>query len=234
MEGAKPHSGHPDMKLRIEKQRLRAMTAFEVLVVVVCVLILAVLLLRSLITYETPAYRINCVSNLKQINLTFRIWEGDNNNQYPMSMSVTNGGGKELIEAGDVGGFLRVAFSNDWANGLITARILVCPADHSRTIATKWNDLNGSHISYFFSPDASKQYPRMILDGDDNLVVDGTPVKSGLIKFPPNAPIAWSGTRHRFCGNIGFVDGSVVEESTIGLEKAFLRTGLATSRIAIP
>lgn len=213
------------------------MTALEVLVVV-CVLILAVLLLRSFIIHKTPAYRMNCVSNLKQINLTFRIWEGDNNNQYPMSVSVTNGGGKELIKAGDVGGFLRIAFSNDWANELITAKILVCPADHSRTIATKWKDLNGSHISYFFSPDASGQYPQMILDGDDNLVIDGTPVNSGLIEFPPNAPIAWSGTRHKFCGNIGLADGSVEAESAAGLQNAIRSstngTQFPTCRIAIP
>src|SRR5215469_6033432 len=91
------------MKLRLQKQRNRGMTFPELLVVIAVLAILAVVIFpvfaRRLRGYNGG---INCVSNLKQVNLSFRIWEGDNNNQYPMAVSVTNGGAMEAVATGDV------------------------------------------------------------------------------------------------------------------------------------
>lgn len=61
------------------------MTSIQVLVVVGCVIILATILLPILASSRRHTNRIYCVSNLKQINLAFRIWEGDHSNQYPMA-----------------------------------------------------------------------------------------------------------------------------------------------------
>lgn len=212
------------------------MTVFEVLVVVVCVLILAAVFLTLFAGQNAPdnrarrAWRINCVSNLRQVNIALRIWEGDNNDQYPMAVSVTNGGGREYFESGNVGAFLQ-AVSND----LTTTKILVCPADQNRTYAANWNDLDRSHISYFFGADATNENdPKLVLDGDDNLIVGGMPVKSGMLELSTNTPVSWSGERHVHVGNVGFADGSVAEELPNGLAEAFRRTGLATNRIVIP
>jgi hypothetical protein len=41
--------------------------------------------------------KIRCVNDLKQVGIAFRLWEGDNNDKYPMAVSVTNGGAMELI-----------------------------------------------------------------------------------------------------------------------------------------
>jgi len=233
MEGAKPHSGHPDMKLRIEKQRLRAMTALEVLVVVVCVLVLIAMLLPILASSRRRASRINCVSNLKQVNLSLRIWAGDNNNQYPMSVSITNGGGMEAINAGNPDRCFQVI-----SNEICTTMIFVCPCDPDRTFATNFDELNGSHISYFLSVDARETYPQMILDGDDNFAVNGKPVNSGILDLSSNPGIAWSGNRHRYVGNIGLADGSVEQQSLTGLQNTIQYstngTPFPTCRIAIP
>jgi hypothetical protein len=121
---------------------------------------------------------------------------------------------------------------------LSTPKVLVCPNDPDHTFATDWSNLDGSHISYFVSPDAKEEYPQMILDGDDNITIAGKPVKPGLLEIPPNLPVAWSGTRHGRCGNIGLADGSVQEESSLGLRTAFEYstngTGILINRIAIP
>jgi hypothetical protein len=169
--------------------------------------------------------------NLKQINAAFRLWESDHNDQYPMSVSVTNGGAMELIETGNVAAVFQVM-----SNELSTTKILVCPSDPGRTFATNWSDLNSSHLSYFVSADASEEYPQMLLDGDDDFVVAGKPVKSGLSKLSSNSTVAWSGTRHGPVGNIGLADGSVQAESSSGLETAFQWSwnGVRTNRVVIP
>jgi competence protein ComGC len=222
------------VKLNFSNKKNCAMTLVEALMVIACLFILAALLLLPMLALtKHRSVRLGCVSNLKQVNLAFRIWEGDHNNQYPMAVSVTNKGAMELIQTGNVAAIFQVM-----SNELTTTKILVCPNDPDRTFATNWNDLNGSHISYFVSPDASEEYPQMILDGDDNFVIAGKPVKPGMLEIPPNLPVSWSGTRHGPCGNIGLADGSVQEESSFGLRTAFEYstngTGIFTNRIAIP
>ena len=205
------------------------MTVVEVLMVVGCAVILAVIIL-PMFTRAKRGGGPNCETNIKQINLTFFIWEGDNNNQYPMAVSVTNGGAMELIETGNVAGVFQVM-----SNELSTPRVLACPADAERTFVTNWNELNASHISYFIGVDVTnKEQSQMVLDGDDNFLIGGTPVKSGLLEFSSNSPVAWSEKRHKYVGILGFADGSVREESQSSMQEAFQGTGLATNRIAIP
>lgn len=181
------------------------MTVFEVMVVVACLLVLAALLLPLLAGAKRPRSRINCVSNLRQVSLGFRIWEGDNGALYPMAVSVTNGGAMELMKTGSLVNCLQCV-----SNELTTTKILVCPGDQGCTFATNWNDLNSSHVSYFVDADASSEaIPNMVLDGDDHLAISGKSVTSGLMNISSNASISWFGARHRGCGNLGFADGSV-------------------------
>jgi len=206
------------------------MTAFEVLMVVACVLVLAALLLPLLAVERTRANRMNCVSNLKQINIALRIWEGDNGMKYPMSVSVTNGGAMELMETGNLAGCFQVA-----SNEIYVTKVLVCPGDTGRAYAPDWSALNGSNISYFLSADLSNSdNPGGIMDGDDNLAFGRRLIKPGLLEIPSNSPVAWSGTRHGFEGNIGMADGSVRMASSNDLQHAFQGTRLATNRIVIP
>jgi prepilin-type processing-associated H-X9-DG protein len=178
--------------------------------------------------------RIGCISNLKQVNLALRIWEGDNYNQYPMTVSVTNRGAMELVAAGNVAACFQVM-----SNELSTPKILICPLDRKHVPATNWTtDFNNSHISYFINPDASEAYPQMIMSGDDNLAVNGVPVKSGLLLLSGNASVSWTTERHGRVGNLGFADGSVAEESSAGFQNALILatngTPFTTNGIVIP
>jgi prepilin-type N-terminal cleavage/methylation domain-containing protein len=220
------------MKLCCSNQSNQALTLVEVLVVIGVLAVLAMIFLPNPgARVGRKALRINCVSNLKQIGLACRIWEGDHNGKFPMELSVTNGGTMELVTNG----------KNAWLNFLVmsnelnTPIILVCPADTDRVAATNFTtDFNNSKISYFVGLNAYDVDPQTLLSGDDNFEIGGVPVKSGLLELSTNAPITWTGARHKFVGNIGLADGSVQMVTTHGLQEALQRTGFATNRLAIP
>ncbi len=202
------------MKPLVQNKRTQALTRVEILVIIAVLAILAIIFLPRFTKKATPRYqrstRINCVNNLKQVGLSFRLWEGDNNNKCPMSVSVTNGGAMELIADGNVAGCFQVM-----SNELSSPRILICPADQGHVSAVNFQkDFDNSHLSYFISPDADESYPQQIMSGDDNLAVDDVPVKSGLVMIPFKEVSRNRGPpSHGSAGNILWADGSVSEIS---------------------
>src|ERR1035437_4958563 len=114
-----------------------AFTLIELLVVIAIIAILAAMLLPALAAAKRKAQRINCVNNLKEVGLAFRVWEGDNGDQYPMAVGTAQGGAREFVaqngNAGANGGF--VATFLVMSNELSTPRILIGPSDASHTTA---------------------------------------------------------------------------------------------------
>ena len=219
------------MKPRLSNQKNHAWTLIELLVVIA---VLAIMF--ALIDFGPPpsakrkAQRIQCVNNLKQIGLSYRIWAGDHDDKYPMEISVTNGGTMGLAD--DRNAWINFSVMS---NELNTPRLLICPADTDRIAATNFTtDFNNSKISYFVGLDADQNNPQMLLSGDDNFSIGGVPVKSDLLELSTNAPISWTAARHKFVGNIGLADGSVQMVSNSGLTNLLHQTGLATNRLAIP
>ena len=101
------------------------MTLVEAVVVICVLAALVVVLLPALVPQrhaQRMRQRINCVNNLKEIGLAFRVWEGDNGNKYPMETSVTNGGAMEFAERGIVYPIFQVM-----SNELGTPKLLICP-----------------------------------------------------------------------------------------------------------
>jgi prepilin-type processing-associated H-X9-DG protein len=218
------------MKPRRSNQSNRALTQVEVLVNIVVAGVLMFLAVAWLFQAKRRAGSICCNCNLKQIVLSFKIWEDDHGGKFPMQTSVTNGGTMELTDG-------RSAWI-DFAvisNELSTPIILVCPADKSRLCSTNFAvGFNNANVSYFVGLDASESQPAMFLSGDENFAIDDIPVKSGLLELSTNRSVAWTDARHKSSGNIGLVDGSVQLISTTNLQAALYQTGLATNRLALP
>ena len=59
------------------------------------------MLLPALAAAKRKAQKINCTNNLKQVGLSFRIWEGDNDDKYPQAVSSTAGGASEYVAHGN-------------------------------------------------------------------------------------------------------------------------------------
>src|ERR1039457_2781465 len=70
-------------------------TLVGLLIIIAVLAILAAMLLPALASAKRKAQRINCVNNLKQDGLAFRLWEGDNGDKYPMAVSTNKNGTME-------------------------------------------------------------------------------------------------------------------------------------------
>jgi competence protein ComGC len=218
------------MKPRSSNQTDHALTLVEVLAIVAVASLLLCLGVAWLIRARQRSGSICCNCNLKQIGLSFRVWEGDHNDKYPMQTSVTNGGTMELAN----GSTAWVNFAV-MSNELSTPKVLICPADMTRFYAANFTtDFNNGKVSYFVSLDASSDQPEIFLSGDENFAIGGVPVKSGLLELSTNMAITWTTARHKFIGNIGLADGSVQQITTTNLQLAIQSTGVATNRLALP
>lgn len=93
--------------------------------------------------------RINCFSNLKQIQIAFRLWLGDHNNQYPWNVSTNQGGTREITSV-DKDGFAvdPTIHFKVMVDELQTPVILVCPKDASKSVATTFTNLCAQNITY--------------------------------------------------------------------------------------
>ena len=226
------------MKSRCSNQRNHALTLTEVLVSVAIVGVLAgvafLVFHRSKAVHRIVRHdrstEIQCVNNLKQIGLAFRIWEGDNGGKLPMQVPANMGGAMEPARRGNVARIFQVM-----SNELSTPRILVCPADADRSVANGFvSGFDNSHVSYFAGLDANDLEWQGLLSGDDNFAINGRPVKSGLLLLATNAPVSWTDARHVNQGNIGLADGSVQTTGSSSLRQLLVQTGVATNRLAIP
>ena len=72
-------------------------TLIELLVVIATVAVLVCLLLPALAQSSKRALRIQCLNNLKFINLSFHVWEGNHGDRYPTAVSTANWGAQEYI-----------------------------------------------------------------------------------------------------------------------------------------
>jgi prepilin-type N-terminal cleavage/methylation domain-containing protein/prepilin-type processing-associated H-X9-DG protein len=235
----------------VKRTAKHAFTLIELLVVIAIIAILAAMLLPVLAAAKRRAQRINCVSNLKQVDLSFRIWEGDNNNLYPMAVSTSAGGAEESVGSNNhtitAATYPPQGLTNVFcvmSNELSTPKILICPADVAHnTAATNFAQLGNTSpgapgcgtnaIGYFVCGDANESYPQMVMTGDRHMGISspGTAARgititmaSSNYQMENNETFwAWSANDlHLKVGNIGYADGSVAEVSVSGLQTALI------------
>ncbi|MEI8288328.1 MAG: type II secretion system protein [Verrucomicrobiota bacterium] len=222
------------MKPRLSNRKTAALTLMEVLVIIAVLAVVVAVFLPEFAPAKKRTTKIDCVNNLKQISLAFRIWSVDNGDKYPMEVPVTNGGAMEFAALGNA-----VAIFQVISNELSTPKVLICPSDTKRRYATNFSGaLSTNNISYFVGLDANTDSPKTFLSGDRNIVILGGIMKNGVIEITTKNPVGWSSELHGGFGNIAFPDGTVHRTESRGtswnLRDLIRKTGLATNRLAIP
>ena len=197
-------------------------TLVALLVIIAVIAVLAAMLLPALASAKQKAQRINCINNLKQLGLAYRIWEGDNGDKYPMAVFNINSGA-DTFRCFQV-----------MSNELSTPRILVCPAD-TRTAAANFIRLKNQNVSYFVGLDANDAHPQRFLSGDRNITGPAAP-ENGILKLVPGGSVSWTAEIHVNQGNLGLADGSVWQYSNSQLREALQKSGDTTDTwlLALP
>jgi len=177
---------------------------------------------------KISSQRLACHSNLAQVGLAFRMWSDDHDKMNPMLVSTNQHGSLEYSDSSNVFRHFQCM-----SNELIDPKLLNCPADN-RTSATDFRELTNDNVSYFVGLNADETMPQMFLTGDRNLLVNDSPVQSGVVSIKSTDDIGWTQEIHHGQANIGLADGSVQQYTSSALQQAMRHTGTNVNRLAVP
>ncbi len=204
-----------------------ALTLFEALVII-SIMAFGLLLVVPVMfaRHKDGSIRVNCASNLKQVALAFRIWEGDNGDKFPAEVFTNESGAPQFTNV--------FRYYQVMSNELNNPMILVCPLDRKRRLATNFtSELNDTHVSYFMGLNADAAHPQSLLAGDANVEIGGH-AAAGFQDVTGNRSIRWNKERHRGFGYLAFADGSVQQFSNSIVQKVFRQSGLTTNKLLFP
>jgi hypothetical protein len=216
------------MKTVCSKGGIRALTLIEFCVVLAVIGLLLMMILAQSRSPMARSTRIQCVNNLKQTGLAFRVWAGDHGDKYPMELSITNGGTMEFTSGPNLFRHFQIM-----SNELSTPKVLLCPNDKARIEATNFVFFVNSNVSWFVGLNFSETDPQSIVSGDNN-ITNGTPIRNGILEVTTNQPAGWTADIHNRVGNLVLADGSVQQVSQVGLRQAFENSNSGTNHLQMP
>jgi len=202
----------------MKQQTKKAFTLIELLVVIAIIAILAAMLLPALAAAKKKAQKISCVNNLRQVGISFRIFEGDNGDKYPMAAAGT---GLPTITT--------ITTFQIMSNQLSNPKIVYCPSDALHTVPNNLTFPTLPSTSYVVNQSATESDPQIILDSDCN--IGSSTASSSRYQTPQALSTSWTWTTdlHNLSGNIGLSDGSVQSVSVNGLQTAIGNSGSTIS-----
>jgi prepilin-type processing-associated H-X9-DG protein len=192
------------------------------------------MLLPALAAAKRKAQKINCTSNLKQVGLSFKLWQGDNNDQMPMAVPNVNGGAFDNVghqAAAPTSANVAQVF-NVMTTQLSNPKVVWCPSDSNHSFTNAWPVVTAS-ISYFVNGDAVDSAPQCVLAGDDSISTGtgshtsvGAPTTvrfTGATQYKGNPIWTWTSTdMHQGSGNLLLGDGSVQGATLTTADQAFV------------
>ena len=214
----------------------RAFTLLELLTTIAIIAVLAALLLPALQNSFRKARRIVCTSQLKQVSMAFHSWAHDHNDLFPMQVSTSAGGTKEFAEQAALNPNESFTYRHFQAvsNELLVAKVLLCPAEKTRTAARDFESLRNENISYWLNNDAVFGHPSSPLAGDRNVRTSGR-TEWTFVQFGAGDAVEFSAELHGYRGNVAFGDAHVDTLDSAGLRLAFaLVTNSPNVTLALP
>lgn len=214
-----------------------AFTRVELLAALLSIGVLVLMLASALVRAKAQTRRIGCISRLKNIGLSMRVFSTDNGGLFPFQRS-TNGTTATNHPVDSAGGTLEFAQdpASAWrhfaalSNELGSPVIARCPADKQREATRNWAEFTtNKFLSYTVGLSASADRPQTILSCDRNLVINGASVSNALVSLHAfrNDKVIWDQRIHVNAGNVLLGDGSVQQVTSGRLSEQFRDAAVA-------
>ena len=219
--------------------RPRAFTRVELLAVLVAVAGLGLLVLPALGASASRSRAAQCFNNLRQVGAGFHAWAMTHGEKFPWQVRKADGGLSNLDGQSPVSlnPFIHFAIVS---NELVTPRVLVCPSDYPKRIASDFstsstggflhNNFQNIAVTYFIGLDATLDRPATMLSGDRNIrtsraMTCGATGISAWYLDGQDPGVNFTNAVHGVYGQVGLTDGSVQSGGGAMLRKLSLNSG---------
>jgi type II secretory pathway pseudopilin PulG len=226
----------------------QAFTRIELLVSIGTLIALLAVVLPGFATAKSRNEQIVCANNLRHIGGALQWWASDHDDLHPWAAEEIAGGNRNpsgaAITVPGVGDYPTGLRGNIWLQfawvreELGTAKVLVCPSDSTRRVATGFKNTPGglaslgfqnNAVSYFLGMHTWPTMAATIVAGDRSMTYEGQTsfcsLQIGLLKYvdpQTTNSLTWrqQPNMHPNSGNLLFRSGAVEQTFNFGLNAA--------------